>query len=178
MSSINNNVTISGKYKLLWHSQPDSFSAYRLFMAKLGMSEELVYLNMNNIHAQVEDTMQDNVVLKFGSHWTTTQCIEVVKLGQMVEEPSFRQGGGVYSLVWYRYGNMMVKQARPSDKRDSPYTITREFTDSAMITTFSTDSNTLKVNMMSMYLHKFILSSSRPKLSTPECEKELSASSS
>ena len=97
--------------------------------------------------------MQDNLLLKFGSDRTSIQCTEVVKLGQMVEEPSFRQGGGMYSFVWYGYGNMMVKQARPSDKRDSPYTITREFTDSAMITTFSTDSNTLKVNMMSMVFY-------------------------
>ena len=144
----NNNITISGKYKFLWHSQVDSLSNYKLFMAKLGMSEDLVYLNMDNTHVQVEDTMHDSVVMKFGRDWTSSSCTEVVKLGQMVEEPSFRQGGGVYSFVWYRYGNMMVKQARPSDKRDNPYTISREFTDRAMITKFSTDNNTLTAQVV------------------------------
>ena len=138
---MNNNVSISGKYKMLWHAQPDSFSNYNVFMKKLGMSEELVVLNMSNIHVQVEDNMNDTVVLKFGKEYASTSCTEVVRLGQIIEEASFRPGGGVYSFVWYRYGNMMVKQARPSDKSDNPYTITREFTEKSMLTKFSTDSN-------------------------------------
>merc|ERR1719370_2675076 len=88
-----------------------------------------------------EDNMNDTVVLKFGKEWSSTMCTEIVKLGQMLEEASFRPGGGMYSFVWYRYGNMMVKQAKPSNKSDKPYTVTREFTDKSMLTKFSADGN-------------------------------------
>ena len=138
---MNNNVSISGKYKMVWHSQPESFPNYTVFMRKLGMSEDLMTFNMNNIYVHVQDNMNDTVVLKFGKEWSSTTCTEVVKLGQMLEEASFRPGGGLYSFVWYRYGNIMVKQARPSNKSDKPYTITREFTDKSMLTKFSTDGN-------------------------------------
>ena len=92
--------------------------------------------------------MQDTVVLKFGTEWNSLVCTEVVKLGQMMEEDSYVPGHGMYSFVWYRYGNMMVKQARPSDKRNNPYTITREFTDKFMLTKFSTDNNTLSAEVI------------------------------
>ena len=78
MSCMNNNITISGKYKLLWHAQSDSLSNYKLFMRKLGMNENLVWLNMDNTHVQVEDNMQDTVVLKFGKAWDALQISEVV----------------------------------------------------------------------------------------------------
>eukprot|EP00092_Neocalanus_flemingeri_P089926 GFUD01113878.1.p1 GENE.GFUD01113878.1~~GFUD01113878.1.p1 ORF type:complete len:153 (-),score=41.08 GFUD01113878.1:162-620(-) len=148
MSSVNNNIEISGKYKFLWHSQSDSYTNYKVFMAKLGMGDDLAYLNQCLTHLQVEYAMQDTIVLKFGKDWDTVQCTEVVKPGQMVEEVSFRSGGGIYSCVWYRCGNMLVKQARPSDKRDTAYTITREFTERKMVTCFSTDKNTLKAEVV------------------------------
>ena len=49
--------------------------------------------------------------------------------------------------VWYRTGNQLVKQARPASKQLLPYTLTREFTHNHMLTTISTDNNTLRVNM-------------------------------
>ena len=48
--------------------------------------------------------------------------------------------------MWYRYGNKLVKQARPWIKSEgcSAYSVSREFTQAGMVTTLSTDNNTIK----------------------------------
>ena len=51
-----------------------------------------------------------------------------------------------YSSVWYRCGNQLVKQARPWSKAGdcSAYTVTRDFTGDGLVTTLTTDNNSLK----------------------------------
>ena len=74
---------------------------------------------------------------------------EIVNPGQIVEEIMKSDNDSTntgYSSVWYRYGNKLVKQARPwrNGGDASAYTLSREFTQDGMVSEFSTDNNNLK----------------------------------
>ena len=50
MLTVNNNISISGKYKLLWWDQDESFSQFKTFLMKIGLVEELAYWNLNLVN--------------------------------------------------------------------------------------------------------------------------------
>ena len=144
----NNNVTVSGKYKMLWHMNIGSISALKKVLQKLGMNAEQMDVIVENALVEVEDNMNDIIVIKSGTQWDKMKSVETIKLGQIVEESGMNSRGSVYTSVWYRYGNMMVKQANPSNKQDSPYTLTREFNEHSMIMKISTNNNETKAQIV------------------------------
>ena len=97
----NNNVTISGRYKLLWWEQPGEYSSLALVLAKIGLDPELINWNMNLTNLEVEDVEEmgrkkkskqhsynqsPSVSFKFGFSWDRMLYLENIRPGQIVEE--------------------------------------------------------------------------------------------
>lgn len=139
MTNFNNNVEISGKYLIVWWRQPPAFSHYQTFLSKIGLNPELICQNLALSHLHIE-TAGDGLALNFSRNWDDPVVTENIKPGTVVVEEE-------YEAVWYRFGNKLVKQAKP--RRMTPaYTVTREFLEASIITTFSTDNNTLKASVL------------------------------
>ena len=86
MLTINNNVSISGKYKLLWWEQEDSYCNYAKVLSKVGFDNDLMHWNQSLINLEVEDSLSDSVLLTFGPDWDRMDHKEVINPGQIVEE--------------------------------------------------------------------------------------------
>ena len=86
MLTINNNVSISGKYKLLWWEQEDSYHNYAKVLSKVGFDNDLMHWNQSLINLEVEDSLSDSVLLTFGPDWDRMDHKEVINPGQIVEE--------------------------------------------------------------------------------------------
>ena len=86
MLSVNNNLTISGKYKLLWWDQDESFAKFKIFLMKIGIVEEFVFWNQNLTNLEVQDVVADSVLLTFGFDWDRMNHTERIIPGQIVEE--------------------------------------------------------------------------------------------
>lgn len=86
MLTINNNVSISGKYKLLWWEQEDSYYNYTKVLSKVGFDNDLMHWNQCLVNLEVEDSLSDSVLLTFGPDWDRMDHKEVINPGQIVEE--------------------------------------------------------------------------------------------
>ena len=94
MLTVNNNISISGKYKLLWWDQDESFSQFKTFLMKIGLVEELAYWNQNLVNLEVQDLMRDSsILLTFGFDWDRMNHKERIVPGQLVEEKFDREIG-------------------------------------------------------------------------------------
>ena len=82
----NNNVSISGKYKLIWWEQDESFANLRKFLTKIGCDDDSLFLNLNLTNLEVEDSLTESVTLTFGTSWDLLHYTEEIRPGQMVEE--------------------------------------------------------------------------------------------
>ena len=153
--NINNNIKVSGHYKLLWFNQSESLNNFKAFMCKLGLDEKLMWKNMENTHVIIEDSVH-RMIFKFGESFSKILCTEIVVFGKLTEEPSFSRKGQ-YKSVWYRCGNTIVKQAKPVNKMDKPYSITREFLGNSMIVKFSTDNNQSKVSIEKFFINTMMI---------------------
>ena len=69
MLTINNNVQISGKYKLIWWEQHE-IRQFKKFLSRIGFDDELVWRYQNLIYLEVDDSSK-SVILKFGMDWDT-----------------------------------------------------------------------------------------------------------
>ena len=90
----NNNISISGKYKLLWWDQDETFSQFKTFLMKIGLVEELAYWNQNLTNLEVQDCMTESVLLTFGFDWDRMNHTERIVPGQLVEEEVDKAIGG------------------------------------------------------------------------------------
>ena len=86
MLTVNNNVSISGKYKLIWWQQDESFVNLRKFLTRIGCDDEGLFLNLNLTNLEVEDSLRESVKLTFGVSWDLLNYKEEIRPGQMVEE--------------------------------------------------------------------------------------------
>ena len=88
MLTINNNVSISGKYKLIWWQQDKSFENLRKFLTKIGCDDDSLFLNLTLTNLEVEDSLTESVKLTFtfGRSWDLLNYKEEIQPGQMVEE--------------------------------------------------------------------------------------------
>ena len=86
MLTVNNNVPISGKYKLIWWQQDESFANLRTFLIKIGCDDDSLFLNLNLTNLEVEDSLTESVKLTFGVSWDLLNYKEEIHPGQMVEE--------------------------------------------------------------------------------------------
>ena len=93
MLTINNNVSISGNYKLIWWEQDESYANLRKFLTKIGCDNESMVLNLNLANLEVEDSLTDSVKLTFGVSWDFMNYKEEIHPGQMVEEKISRSNG-------------------------------------------------------------------------------------
>ena len=86
MLTVNNNVPISGKYKLIWWQQDESFANLQRFLIKIGCDDDSLFLNLNLTNLEVEDSLTESVNLTFGVSWDLLNYEEEIHPGQMVEE--------------------------------------------------------------------------------------------
>ena len=86
MLTINNNVSISGKYKLIWWQQDKSFENLRKFLTKIGCDNDSLFLNLSLTNLEVEDSLTDSVKFTFGRSWDFLNYKEEIHPGQMIEE--------------------------------------------------------------------------------------------
>merc|ERR1719239_827374 len=101
-------------------------------------------MNQNLTNLRIE-AFNENIRLNFSRDWdsSSSEVVEDIWPGRVVKE----EGGSV--SVWYsggRYGNKLVKQA--SKGKTPAHTVTREFTGTEMITSFSTDNNSIKASVV------------------------------
>ena len=103
MLTVNNNVQISGKYKLLWWQQQE-FSKFKKFLSRIGFDDEIVWRNQNLTNLEVDDS-STSVILKFGMDWDRLNFAEIVNPGQIVDEEIIKTGidstNTGFSSVWY-----------------------------------------------------------------------------
>ena len=94
MNNYNNNVEISGLYRIDWWRQPQDYSRYQTFLSKLGFDPELIWQNQNLIHLSIE-TVRVGLRLKFSRDFNSAVVTEDIQPGAMVREQE-------YEGVWYR----------------------------------------------------------------------------
>ena len=90
----NNNVEMSGKYKIVWWRQSDLYTNYQTFLSKLGYGPDLIWMNQRLINLTVE-TLGNEVRLKFSSDLIGPTLTEKILPGVLVEDEE-------YQAIWYR----------------------------------------------------------------------------
>ena len=93
-NNYNNNVEISGLYRIDWWRQPQDYSQYQTFLSKLGFDPELICQNQNLIHLNIE-MVGDGLRLKFSRDFNSPVVTEDILPGAVVRDEA-------YEAVWYR----------------------------------------------------------------------------
>lgn len=92
--NFNNNIEMSGHYRIIWWRQPQLYQNYPIFLSKLGYDSELITWNQNLTNLQIEASEVD-VTLTFSRGGVGTRHIENIRPGLMLEEEN-------YQAIWYR----------------------------------------------------------------------------
>eukprot|EP00088_Acartia_fossae_P037654 TRINITY_DN3885_c0_g1_i3.p1 TRINITY_DN3885_c0_g1~~TRINITY_DN3885_c0_g1_i3.p1 ORF type:complete len:145 (+),score=0.07 TRINITY_DN3885_c0_g1_i3:41-475(+) len=132
-------MSLSGTYCFNLAGQSPEYSNYKSLLISMGMSPNLVDLNMNLKNIQVVDTQEESgrVVLNFSNSSGNVQCVENIRPGILVEEIGF-DGLSKYKSIWYRYGNKLIKHSKPTAGSGEFYSMERTFDERKMITTINT----------------------------------------
>jgi len=129
-------MSVSGSYCFNVAAQPDEYSLYSRLLSEMGMSAENIEQNLKLHHVDVIDVNDGSgrMILNFGVSPGQIQCVETIRPGVLVEETGFNAMSN-YESIWYRNGNTLTKQCKPTNKKyAAPYTLERKFVERKMIT--------------------------------------------
>lgn len=147
---------IAGHYRL---RRPEEFvdkligfqkerGSFEVFLNKMGLSQEAkkTYMKLTQMYIREEIHGGQNIYFHHADD-ADESFMEVITPGTKTVEPSAFQNGSYYNCIWQRFGSSLgttlFKQCTPQPSPITvslvPYTITREFTDKTMITTYTED---------------------------------------
>ena len=119
----------------------DSFAT---FLGKMGVPSEALknYMNLTQLFIREEIQGGDTIYFHHANASNEQVCIEEIRPEICFDEESF-QNGALYNCCWHRLGSSLgttlFKQCATQNTWAKAYTVTREFTDTMMLTTYTED---------------------------------------